>query len=215
MNLLIRIIFIIALLAPLDFRSFAQEEPILLEGLDLKKPPKKQETEVKKSKQQKKTSTKIIDKKNPIMFVRAEITISVPPKPQIKQEVDPKLPVKPELEEPGRDPVKLAVELRYDDKIFHPGMIEQTIFGEKNGLLVILNQNDFLVVEFSNLHTMRDFVFIGSDNIINEIIPNKPANKAAETILSNYPVSSVLQLDGGMAKKYDIRVGDQVEVKKF
>lgn len=211
------LIFLLVVGIAFPFKNYA-EEPVLLEGLEVKKPPTISQRKKPSSKmaQQKKpqrpvSDSVMVDKSNPIIFGRAEIMITPPTKPQIKQEIDPKSPPPPPPLESKREGVKLDVEIRYADAVFRPDMIEQIAFGDKQGLLVILNRLDAVMLDFSPLYISRDMVLIDDKNIITEILPHvKP--QSTEPMLSNYATLSILELNAGMAKAYDIQVGDVIQI---
>ena len=93
------------------------------------------------------------------------------------------------------------------------GLMNQDRLPINEGMLFIFNE--YKVHEFwmKNMNFPLDIIYINNDHIISSIIRNAPPCKTEECDIYKPKNKSmmVLEINGGLAEKYDIKIGQNVE----
>lgn len=110
---------------------------------------------------------------------------------------------------------KFKVKVAETDKEKQIGLSETKKLGEKNGMLFIFSKPDKYSFWMRGMNFPIDIIYI-KDNEVVDIIENVPAPTSSNANLPIYqPKSSadkVLEVNSGIAKKYNITKGTKIEV---
>ena len=90
------------------------------------------------------------------------------------------------------------------------GLMFRTQMADENGMLFDFGQSRDVSMWMKNTFISLDMLFIDQDGKIVGIAP-RTVPKSEAIISSPRPVRFVLELNGGLAEKFDFKVGDTVE----
>ena len=105
--------------------------------------------------------------------------------------------------------VQFNVELAKTMEEWQNGLMYRTSLPENQGMLFVFQDNQERAFWMKNVVIPLDMVFIDNEGIIHNIISNAvPGDESQRR--SNGPVPYVLEINGGVAEKLGIEVGDKV-----
>ena len=110
---------------------------------------------------------------------------------------------------------QLEVEISSDDAERKLGLMNRTQLAEDHGMLFIFQSEGYINFWMKNTLIPLDMLFIGADGYIKSITSNALPCTASEDsdcprYNSNASVKYVLEINGGLAEKWNIREGDKV-----
>lgn len=110
--------------------------------------------------------------------------------------------------------VKLDIEIADTDYETQTGLMYRNSMEEQQGMLFIFPESSNHSFYMKNTHIPLDMLFIENNLKIASIYENaEPYSEAS--IPSKVPVSYVLEINGGLAAKWGIAVGDSIAIKKL
>lgn len=96
------------------------------------------------------------------------------------------------------------------------GLSGRESLAQDQGMLFVFEESDYHTFWMKNMKFPIDIIFINEDDEIVSIAENaKPPASDNETLplyKSGGPVNTVLEINAGLSEKYDIQVGDKVEI---
>ncbi len=105
--------------------------------------------------------------------------------------------------------VQFNVEVAKTMEEWSNGLMYRTSLPENQGMLFVFQDNQERAFWMKNVVIPLDMVFIDNEGIIHNIISNAvPGDESQRR--SNGPVPYVLEINGGVAEKLGIEVGDKV-----
>lgn len=111
--------------------------------------------------------------------------------------------------------IAYKVELAQTDEEMRTGLMNRTKLDEKSGMLFALGHvNVPTAMWMKDTKIPLDMIFIDRDGTIFWIYENAEP-ESTKLIVSPYPAFSVLEVNAGDIKKYDIKIGDTVKHKWF
>ena len=111
--------------------------------------------------------------------------------------------------ETASGPLRLDVEIARTDKQHSQGLMFRTSLDQNSGMIFIYDSPRRISMWMKNTILSLDMIFIGEDGRIKRIVANTTPMSEA-TISSRGPVSAVLELLAGAAKRLAIKPGDQI-----
>ncbi len=108
---------------------------------------------------------------------------------------------------------KLQLEIADDDYQRETGLMYRQSMKENQGMLFIFENEELRGFYMKNTNIALDLIFLDSENKIVSISKNaKPQN--LETIPSEVPAQYVLEINAGLADKWNLIVGDNLILKR-
>jgi uncharacterized membrane protein (UPF0127 family) len=109
--------------------------------------------------------------------------------------------------------IALVVEIADTPQARARGLMERTKLPEKQGMLFIMPNESDLGMWMKNTPLPLDMLFIDRSGTIVKIATATP--HSTDVIRADAPVISVLEIGGGLAKKWGIAAGDKVRHRAF
>ena len=97
-----------------------------------------------------------------------------------------------------------------DDQSRHRGLLDVTYLEVDNGMLFSYPTAEIRVFTMKDMKVPLDIIFIDQNLTVNQIVE---ADIGEEYIRSIYPVQFVVEINQGIAKENDIKIGSKVNVK--
>jgi hypothetical protein len=94
------------------------------------------------------------------------------------------------------------------DKERSHGLMDITYLPEKEGMLFVFSDNYTPTMWMKNTYIPLDMIFLSGDFKILKIFANTTPIQTTETYTSDSPAKFVLEVNGGVAQKFDMEVGD-------
>lgn len=111
--------------------------------------------------------------------------------------------------------IAYKVELAQTDEEMRTGLMNRTKLDEKSGMLFALGHvNVPTAMWMKDTKIPLDMIFLDKDGTIFWIYENAEP-ESTKLIVSPYPAFSVLEVNAGDIKKYDIKIGDTIKHKWF
>ena len=129
------------------------------------------------------------------------------PEEKICPDIDNKNPNQVIVENKSCESTMLTVELALTQTQQIQGLMNRTSMPEDAGMLFIFNKEIERGFWMKNTLIPLDMIFVKKNGLIHHIHPNAKPNDLT-SVKSNGPVIAVLEINGGMAKKLGIKVGD-------
>lgn len=107
-----------------------------------------------------------------------------------------------------------AVELAVTPDEQARGLMYRERMANDAGMLFLFPERDHRAFWMKNTLISLDLLFIDTDGRIRKV-HHRAVPGSLETIPSDYPVSAVLEINGGLAKRLGIKAGDKVEHPAF
>ena len=109
---------------------------------------------------------------------------------------------------------RFSVEIADTPKEQRKGLMHRNHLEQDRGMLFVFDNRKMRAFWMKNTHIPLDMLFIGKSGRIRHIHHNaKPNNR--RRISSQVPVRAVLEINGGLARKYGIDKGDTVHHSVF
>lgn len=106
--------------------------------------------------------------------------------------------------------IKFDIEIADDDYQISTGLMYRDKIEDRQGMLFIFNNEDYRSFYMKNTRIYLDIIYIDSNKKIVQIY--KKAKPYDETSLpSNSKVKYVLEIQGGLSDKLNIKEGDKIE----
>jgi uncharacterized membrane protein (UPF0127 family) len=110
---------------------------------------------------------------------------------------------------------ELEVEIAANDAQRRIGLMNRTSLAERRGMLFVFEKQGYLNFWMKNTLIPLDMIFINENNKIVHIVRNASPCKAARDVdcakyNSGKPAKYVLEVNGGLAEKLAIEIGNQV-----
>lgn len=110
---------------------------------------------------------------------------------------------------------KFKVKVAKTDKEKQIGLSDTKKLGEKDGMLFVFDKADKYSFWMREMDFPIDIIYIKGDEVV-EVIENAPAPTSDESDLPIYQSSAdadrVLEVNSGVAKKYNITKGTKIEI---
>ncbi len=111
------------------------------------------------------------------------------------------------------DTVALRVEIADTPQMRARGLMERTELPENQGMLFLMPEESDIGMWMKNTPLPLDMLFINRSGTIVKIATATP--HSTDVIRADAPVISVLEVGGGLAKKWSVAVGDKVRHRAF
>lgn len=109
--------------------------------------------------------------------------------------------------------VKLDIEIAETEYETQTGLMYRNTMETNQGMLFIFPDVAMHSFYMKNTQFSLDLLFIGEDNIIASLQENaEPFNESG--LSSKVPVKYVLEINGGLAQKWGIQVGDRISFNR-
>ena len=109
---------------------------------------------------------------------------------------------------------RFTVEVARTPRQHSQGLMYRRRLAADTGMLFIYSQTQLVVMWMKNTLIPLDMLFIAADGTIKHIA-ERAVPHSRESISSGQPVLAVLEINGGMASRLKIRVGDRVSHSAF
>lgn len=116
---------------------------------------------------------------------------------------------------PPRQSIVFIVDVRTPDFLDQDDVISQTVFAEREGLLISIDPPAVASLSGTQILGKADVIFINEDGYITRIAPKLNVNALREPISSGKPVRAILYLNSGSVEKERIIPGDRFENSMF
>lgn len=96
------------------------------------------------------------------------------------------------------------------------GLSGRTSLPQDQGMLFVFEKSDYQNFWMKNMKFPIDIIFINDDLVISVVAnaqPPKTDTENPQIIKSSGVANRVLEINAGLAEKYDIKEGDKVEIK--
>ncbi len=113
----------------------------------------------------------------------------------------------------GNSLATFRVEIADTDIEREKGLMFVEELGRKKGMLFVYDEEQIVSMWMKNTLIPLDMIFIDANNTVQCIRKRTTPESLIPQICMN-PVLYVLEVNGGMADKYGIKVGSKVEIKK-
>lgn len=84
---------------------------------------------------------------------------------------------------------------------------------EGEAMLFIFPETKKRTFWMKDMNFNLDIIFIRGHEIVDITTLKKPENNKVPSYTSKIPVDKVLEINAGLAREYDIKIGDSVEIK--
>jgi len=125
----------------------------------------------------------------------------------------PHAPADPTLKTLSIDGRKLFVELADTDAKRARGLSGRDKLAQNEGMLFIFPTLGFYRFWMKEMKFPLDFVWINDDKIVDlteNVSPPKTPNEILSTFTAKNPFNKVLEINAGVVKSLDIKIGDQI-----
>ncbi|HSW88793.1 MAG TPA: DUF192 domain-containing protein [Candidatus Saccharimonadales bacterium] len=98
----------------------------------------------------------------------------------------------------------------------HQGLSDRDSLPEDTGMLFIFNTPDYYQFWMRHMKFPLDIIYINNNKIVTvlENVKNPAYSIENPPILRpNAPADNVLEINAGLSKKYDIKIGDTIDIK--
>ncbi|MGV8812925.1 MAG: DUF192 domain-containing protein [Gelidibacter sp.] len=104
----------------------------------------------------------------------------------------------------------LDIEIADDEYQTQTGLMYRDSMGQNQAMLFVFPEEDYHAFYMKNTKFSLDIIYIDADN--NIVSFQKNAQPYSETSLpSNVPAKYVLEINGGLADQWGLKVGDKIE----
>ncbi|UOB16537.1 DUF192 domain-containing protein [Abyssalbus ytuae] len=105
--------------------------------------------------------------------------------------------------------ITLDIEVANDEYERQTGLMYRTSLGEKQGMLFIFETEEVRYFYMKNTYIPLDILFINSENKIVSFAENtEPTDETS--LPSQAPVKYVLEINGGLAERWNLETGDEI-----
>ncbi len=116
---------------------------------------------------------------------------------------------------PPREPIEFTVDMKPMSYFDQEDVISQTVIGEREGLLIVVEPPALASISASRLLSSSDVVFVNEDGYITRIAPRLNISELQEPVSSGAAVRAIIYLRPGAVEHERIVPGDRFESELF
>ncbi|MGC1631731.1 MAG: DUF192 domain-containing protein [Gelidibacter sp.] len=108
----------------------------------------------------------------------------------------------------------LDIEIADDEYQTQTGLMYRDSMGQDQAMLFVFPEEDYHAFYMKNTKFSLDIIYIDADkNIVSFQKNAQPYSEAS--LPSNVPAKYVLEINGGLADQWELKVGDKIEYKRL